>query len=69
MIQSEENLVTDGRIDGPTDAQTDRQTDRLTGGFIEGCSTNVVRPTDNTKKITQSLYCHTFCHFFISPLL
>ena len=42
MIQSWENLVTDGRTDRGTDGQTDRQTDE--SNFIGRCPINVERP-------------------------
>ena len=42
MIQSWENLVTDGRTDERTDGQTDES------DFIGRCPTNVERPTIET---------------------
>ena len=42
MIQSWENLVTDGRRDGRTGGQTDRKTDK--GDFMWRFPTNVERP-------------------------
>ena len=50
MIQSLENLVTDGQTDRQTERQTDRQTDKQTdrqtddNDFIGRCPTNVNRP-------------------------
>ena len=45
MIQSWENLVTDGRTDGRTDGQTDES------DFIGRCQTNVERPTRKYWKV------------------
>ena len=47
VIQSWENLVTDGRTNGRTDGQTDRPTDQLMSesDFRVRCPTNVDRPT------------------------
>ena len=46
IIQSWENLLTDGQTDGWTDGQTDRQTDGQTdeSDFIGRCLTNVEHP-------------------------
>ena len=43
MMQSWENLVTDGGTEGRTDGKTDGQTDE--SDFIGHCPTNVDRPT------------------------
>ena len=45
MIQSWENLVTDGRRDGQKDRGTEGQTDE--SDFIWRCPTNVERPKNS----------------------
>ena len=45
MIQSSENLVTDGRTDGQTDRRTDGQAND--SDFIGRCPTNLERPKQN----------------------